>query len=397
MVSVTDWKRPGVLAGEPEQGGRSKAATFPYDSPVVAADQELFVTRYLPEAAELRVRTGARVKAEDSLASIDPHHVSERIPLATQLDIEPESLSRHLERPVGSNVQKGDVLAKARRGLRSQSVTAPFSGTITGIDTGTGDLLLAPDGAEALRALVHGDVITADSASGVVIQTFGARVAGIAGLGKPGGGPLRLLRQRTEGGWALEEPNLGGAIVIATAPLSAGAIRHLIEKGAIGIVTGSLPVSTLADAFERSIDDVMAVFRRSLVTIGASYPIAVMLTEGFGATAMHSHIAETLQSLDGKPAALLPETHVGAPLRRPELVISDPARLDEDGPGTSAAVRAGTNVRLVDPSWLGRKAVATSEPYEHHSHGSLPVATVDVRTEDEESMSVPLANVEVVG
>lgn len=372
------------------------AATFPYHSPVVAADQELLVTRYLPEAAELTVRTGARVNAEDSLASIDPHHVSERIPLASQLDVEPDSLSRHLERPVGSRVQKDDVLAKARRGLRSQSVTAPFSGTITGIDTSTGHLLLAPDGAEVLRALVHGDVITADTASGVVIQTFGTRVVGIAGFGKPVGGPLRLLRQPTGGGWDLEESGLGGAIAIATAPLSAAAIRQLIEKGVVGIVSGSLPVSTIADAFDRSFDEVMAVFRRSLVKIGAPYPIALMLTEGFGPTAMHSHIAETLQALDGKLAALLPESHVGAPLRRPELVISDPARQDEDGPGTGAAVRSGTNLRLVDPSRLGREAVATSEPYERQSHRSLPVATVDVKTSDEELMSVPLANIEVV-
>lgn len=371
-------------------------ATFPYQSPVVATEQELLVTRHLPGTADLRVRTGARVKPEQAIAQIDKHHVAERIALSSRLELDPGEITRHLERPVGSQVMKGDVLAKARHGLRSLTELAPFPGTIAGVDAVTGELLLAPEGADEPRALVHGEVVKADAASGVVIHTFGSRVLGIAGLGTAVNGPLVILQKKQNGeGWEIDGAAVQGAIVVVPDPLTAGVIRQLMEAGAKGIVIGGLSVSTLATAFYRSAADALSAWRSPLVATRSSFPLPLMFTEGFGDLPMNSNIAGALQKMTGEPAALLPETSVRPPLRRPELIISDPTRLDEDGPAALPVMTTGAQVRFAEPSRAGRAAVVRGTPYQKSQCLGPPVMTADLDTGGD-TEAVPVRCLEVV-
>lgn len=373
------------------------AATFPYRSPIVVADQELFHTRQVPEGAEMRTRAGQRVGPDDTIARIDQHQVAERIDLAARLDVQRTEIARYLSCDVGATVRKGDVIANSRRGLRSQSQTAPFAGTITGIDITTGEICLAPEGAGDLRALIHGDVIEADATSGVLIHTFGSRVIGTAGLGKPVSGPLRLLAKQPEGDRpGIDESKASGAIIVAPDGLAGATAHQLVAMGAAAIVTGGLSATSLATALDKQVEEILAACRPISTTRG-TFPISIMLTEGFGALTMHSHIAETLRALDGRQAALFPETHVTNPLHRPELIVVDPTRLDGNGPAADPAIRAGTRVRLADPARIGMEAIARAEAYEHHAHdGSLHVM-VDVQTTNVETLRVPLGCLEVIG
>ncbi len=71
---------------------------FPYREAIVVRDHELRVTRRFPIDSDIKVRAGARVKAEDVFGRSDPRLSAIRLAVAAQLDCLPRTLAAILQR-----------------------------------------------------------------------------------------------------------------------------------------------------------------------------------------------------------------------------------------------------------------------------------------------------------
>ncbi len=174
----------------------------------------------------------------------------------------------------------------------------------------------------------------------------------------------------------------------------------LASVGVAGVVTGSLAPEHLASAFAWHHEDRLAPWRSSPtdhhVAPNPPVPFSLMATEGFGATTMHSRLFDFLLTREGQTAALFPHTSLLDPLARPELVIADTSKLDEDAPVTVAVLGEGTSIRLVTPGHPGREAVAVGTPYRHQFAKGQVLEAIDVRVENHQCTTVPVVNVEII-
>lgn len=360
------------------------------------------MTRRLPDGADIRVREGQRVSADDLLGKIGPHHAARHIDLAKDLDVAPGDVSRYLEHRAGAHVEEGAPLAKIRRGLRNQTIPSPVTGLVFDIDARSGIVLIVADGADEVRALVPGDVAAITGRSDIVIRTVGSRVLGIVGLGPAVTGPLFFLPHKDGETAAPDEiaAEAAGCIVVARDSLTARALQMLASVGVAGVVTGSLAPEHLASAFGWHHEDRLAPWRSSPtdhhIAADAPVPFPLMATEGFGMTPMHRRLFDVLLTLEGQTAALFPHTSLLDPLARPELVIANTSKLDEDAPVTEAVLREGTSIRLVTPGHPGREAVAVGTPYRHRFTEGQVLEVIDVHAENDQRTTVPVASVEII-
>jgi hypothetical protein len=127
-----------------------------------------------------------------------------------------------------------------------------------------------------------------------------------------------------------------------------------------------------------------------------SFP--VMITEGFGSMPMSQNVFSLLHSNMGREAILTADTQTRWGAERPEVLI--PLRT-EDAPLpeqlTLEPLRVGQQVRVARAPYLGALGTVTDlpvVPQTVESGAKLPVAAVTL--EDEETIVVPLANLELI-
>src|SRR5207249_2815826 len=114
--------------------------------------------------------------------------------IAAKLALDPVRVPDALTVPVGATVKKGDVIAEGKSlfGLVRQRATAPAAGTIESVSPVTGQLILRePPIPVEMDAYVRGTVAEVLPDEGVVVETSGALLQGIFGVGGETFGPLR--------------------------------------------------------------------------------------------------------------------------------------------------------------------------------------------------------------
>jgi hypothetical protein len=375
---------------------------FPNRAPVVARDSEIRVVRRLPGTGDVKIRAGERVTAEHILTRTDPTAAAVKISVADQLGVAPQEVNKYLMKPVGSTFGAGEALARNRKGLRNVVVAAPVAGTLLSVDTDTGMAHLAPGGSGDIRAMVAGDVEFVDGKQSVSIRTVGSRLYGIVGLGGSVRGTLRVVAaspgEELQAGKVNSE--LKGAIVVGGAWASAAAIKKLIEAGAAGLITGGFVDREVMASLGVAADDRLAPWRMRPgdQAIGQEYTpgIAMMATEGFGPLAIHPESFALLQELEGAEAVLFTPTRVVGYLQRPKLIVVNEDLIDDDAPSGTAVLSHGAKARMVDQNGLGQLVEIESGARRVRRGDGNMVEVVDVRMGNDQSRTVPLANVELI-
>jgi hypothetical protein len=376
--------------------------SYPHREALVVRNHELRVMRRLSGNPDVKVRAGERIAPDQVIARTDPTAAAIKIPIADQLGVGPQDVTKYLMRPIGATFAAGEALARARKGLRNVIVAAPAAGVLLSVDPATGVGSLAPGNGGEVKALVPGDVEFVDGREAVSIRTVGARLLGIVGLGEAASGPVRVIASGPAEEIPVGKigPELKGAIVAGGSWASAAALKKLVAVGASGLVCGGIVEREIAAAVGYQVEDRFAPWRvapgeRALgenITLG----IAVMATEGFGQLPMHPEAFALLKEVEGSNAVVIPTTRITGALLRPEFVVPDTAALDKDGQSSHAAFVEGAQVRLTDQAGLGGAGVVVRGPRRARLGDGLMVDVVDVELTGGSSRTAPIANVEIV-
>lgn len=173
-------------------------------------------------------------------------------------------------------------------------------------------------------------------------------------------------------------------------------IHRAIEVGAAAVVSGGMD--------DADLKEVLGYDLGVAITGTEDIGLTVIITEGFGEIAMAEQTFKLLASRAGSAAAVNGATQIRAGVLRPEIVI--PLH-DEDKTATAGAtavadgsgvLREGTPVRIIrDPNFgvIGTVAALPSEPQVLGSGSKARV--LEVRCESGETLTVPRANVEIIG
>jgi hypothetical protein len=245
-----------------------------------------------------------------------------------------------------------------------------------------------------VNAYVQGRVVKVLPQEGAVIETQGALIQGIFGVGGERRGTLRVLvNDPGETLTAQHIPDdVAGQILVGGAAVEADAITRAAERGAVGIVVGGIRDTDLIRFLGHDIG--------VAITGSEEIPLSIIITEGFGAIRMANRTFRLLKSLEGKVASINGATQIRAGVIRPEIIVplEDPSPLPESPPARETQIlEIGSAVRIIREPYFGRLGTVIELPpelmeIESGTHARVLKAKLD----DGTVVVVPRANVEII-
>ncbi|MCE5313538.1 MAG: hypothetical protein ABFD49_02040 [Armatimonadota bacterium] len=352
-------------------------------------------TRRLPLKGQVMVNVGDKVEAGTIVARTEIPGVIQTIRVAEILGLEPPEALAALSIAQGDKVEAGQVIASTKSffGLFKSECKTAYSGTVELISSATGHVGVRLKSAPVeVDAYVNGTVYEVIPDEGVVVQTYGALVQGIFGVGGEKMG--KIVIPASSASDMLTEDMIdeshAGQVLIGGAGITIGAIKKAAKIGASGIVVGAIIDTDLIEYLGHDIG--------VAITGQEDIPTTLILTEGFGSIKMAGRTYNLLKSLDGRTVSINGATQIRAGVIRPEVV----APLDEAPKVSEASSKGqildiGSTVRIIREPYFGELGAVTKlppEPVEVES-GAL-VRVLEAELYDGKIVSVPRANVEII-
>ena len=193
--------------------------------------------RRLPLTGDVLVESGRDVEPVDVLARAELPGIMRTVRAAELLGVEPGDLGKHLQVKEGDTVQKGDILCRSTSffGLFKNECRAPVSGQVELINPISGNIGIreAPSPVE-ITAYIHGTVTEVIPREGAVVETEGAFVQGIFGIGGERHGPVRMVATDPSQTLSADEipEDVEGQVLIGGACADLPALQAAASRGA---------------------------------------------------------------------------------------------------------------------------------------------------------------------
>jgi hypothetical protein len=360
----------------------------------VTADTAVRRERRLPLKGEVLVEVGAAVGPDSVVARAELPGNVQTVNLAARLGVDPVRVGDLLTRPLGSAVKKGEIvaMAKAMFGLMKNQAESPADGTIESVSSVTGQLLLRePPIPVEVNAYVRGRVAEVMPGEGVVVESRGALIQGIFGVGGETFGRIARVTARPDE--PLEGEHLQaehrGAVVVGGSHVSHATVLRARELGVAALVVGGFDDH-----------DLRALLGRDLgvaITGQEDLGLTLVLTEGFGRIAMADRTWELLGASEGHVASVSGATQIRAGVMRPELFVPrEGTGAGEAHEDTAGSLEVGSAVRVIREPWFGRIGRVVELPAELRpleTEAFVRVLVVEFG-DDGTRATVPRANVE---
>ena len=353
-------------------------------------------TRRLPLRGEVLVNVGDRVRPDTVVAETYLPGPVHNVNVANSLAIAPEDVPGCMLKQRDEPVAKGELIAESKGifGLFKSSVRCPESGMIELVSNVTGQVLIRePSTPVRINAYLDGRVAELLPGEGVVVETAGACVQGIFGVGGEVHAPIRRIVQSADDEITgdMVDDRCAGQIVCGGSMITLDALRKLISVGASGVVAGGMQYHDIGALLGYQIG--------VAVTGGEDVGLTVVVTEGFGWLPMAERTFELIGSLQGREASMSGATQIRAGVIRPEIIIKSDVMeesSERSGPA-SRGLESGSLVRLIRKPWFGEIATVASLPEQPVRLPTGALARVlEARRASGEIVTVPRANVEIV-
>jgi len=351
--------------------------------------------RRLPLKGDVMVSKGDTVKADQAVARTELPGNVHPVNCAGQLGILPADIEEALIIKQGSKVKKDEVIAMSKSffGLFKSTLVSPIDGTLENASPITGQLILreAPIPVEVL-AYFDGTVSNVFEDEGVEVETSGAIIQGIFGIGGERHGRIKMLVSTPDE--TLDEDaitgDLTGCIAVGGGRLTLAGFKKAMEAGAVAVVSGCFKNVHLKELLGYELG----------VAITGQEDIAttLVLTEGFGDIAMAHRTFELLKENDGRGASISGATQIRAGVIRPEVIIpSDQVAPDKDIQKEVKGLEVGDQLRVIRQPWFGRIGTVTGLPAELQKlESGAKVRVLELKLDDGENVVLPRANVEII-
>ena len=351
--------------------------------------------RRLPLKGEVLVKAGDHVAPDTVVARTELPGNVQTVNLAARLSVDPQKVVDTLTRPVGSAVQKGEVIARGKSlfGLVQNTVDSPATGTIESASHVTGQLILRePPIPVTMEAYVRGVVAEVLAGEGVVVETRGAFLQGIFGVGGETFG--RVAVAGTAPDRPLEssalKPEHQGAVVIGGSHVSYETVMRARELGVAAVVAGGFD--------DRDLKKLLGKDLGVAITGSEDLGLTLILTEGFGHIPMADRAWKLLTAHVGQVASVSGATQIRAGVMRPEILIPTAERVERPGGELALGLEIGSPLRVIREPYFGRIGVVVDLPSELQkldTEARVRVLVVEF-ADDQSRAVVPRANVELI-
>lgn len=352
--------------------------------------------RRLPLKGDVLVRNGDAVEADTVVARCELPGNVQTVNLASRLSLDPARTPQALTMPLGSTCRKGDVIARGSSlfGLIRTRVPAPADGTLESVSSVTGQLILRePPIPVEVNAFVQGVVAETLPGEGVVVETRGAFLQGIFGVGGETFGEIAIAVDSPDAVLQASDltPGHRGKVVVGGAYVSHAVLIRAREVGVAAVVVGGFDDQDLRQLLGRDLG--------VAITGSEELGFTLVLTEGFGHIRMADRTWKLLGESAGRMASVSGATQIRAGVMRPEILIPLPGSAFQGVHETAEqGLETGTQVRVIRQPHFGRIGRVVELPPELRpleSEARVRVLVVEFEGTGERA-TVPRANVEII-
>lgn len=365
----------------------------------VAAATVVRRERRLPIAGSVLVQQGARVKAEDVVARAELPGAVATVNVMNQLGIAANEIPNFMLKKEGERVAVNEVIAETRPFIKlfRSAAHAPIGGTIETVSEVTGQVIVrGPPQPVDLRAYIDGAVVEVRANEGIVVETRGAFIQGILGVGGEVCGELAVVG---DGPGAVVEPSqlderLKGRIVVAGAYISSALFKRAAELGVEALIAGGLDDSDLRELLGRDLG--------VAITGHEDIKPILIVTEGFGHIPMARATYELLRTCAGRRASASGATQIRAGVLRPEIIVPEPAGGGASvgapaSPAESQGLMVGSRVRIIREPYFGVLGTVSALPAGLEIvQSETRVRVARIRCDDGREAVVPRSNLEAI-
>lgn len=353
--------------------------------------------RRLPLKGQVLVTGGQAVDAATLVARTELPGNVQTVNVASRLAVDPARVPGTLVRPIGSQVSKNEVIASAKSlfGFVTNTVTAPTAGTIESVSSITGQLILRePPIPVEVNAYVRGVVSEVLAGEGVIVESRGAFLQGIFGVGGETFGEIAIAVGSPDDELRSDRlrPEHRGKVVVGGSYVSYETLMHAKELGVAAVVVGGFDDGDLRRLLGRDLG--------VAITGSEELGFTLVLTEGFGRIRMADRSWRLLVAQQGRLASVSGATQIRAGVMRPEILIpsdaqTGPSRTEHD-PGSGLDI--GSLLRVIREPYFGRIGKVVELPSELQALDTeAHVRVLVVEFGDDGSRAiVPRANVELI-
>jgi hypothetical protein len=301
--------------------------------------------------------------------------------VAQALHLPPDAADKRIEVRPGQPVAADQVVAnrKVALGLIPRVVRAPQAGVVVAV--GGGRVLLETESEPIeLRAFLPGRVGNVLPRRGVQVETIGALIQGVWGVGDESFGVLKVMVEQPDQPLRARSIDVSchGGVLVGGSTADQDALQQALELQVRGIIIGSLSPA--------------------LLKIAERMPFPVVATEGLGQMPMAQPIFQLLRTNEGREAAISGKTQLRWGAIRPEVVIPLPARSAALPPSPGTPLTAGVQVRVVRGPLTGAVGTVNRVPTQPAllETGARLWGAVVTFAEEEEQF-IPNFNLELLG
>ncbi len=333
--------------------------------------------RILPIKGEVVVEEGVGVGPKDVVARTFLPGRVEIVNVANKMGVDQSDVPGAMVKKEGDEVLQGEVIAESKSlfGLLKSRVTASLEGKIESVSGVTGQVVLrGPPQPVEIDAYLEGRVMEVIPNEGVVVESCGALIQGIFGIGGEAAGEIAMASPSPRD--ILDEDSISaehhGKVIVGGALVTGRALKKAIQLGVSGVVVGGFDDQDLREFLGHDLG--------VAITGHEKLGLTLIVTEGFGRIDMAPRTFSLLRRRRGQRASIngghpnssrsdSPGTDHPHPRGRPADLRSGrgerhgcgkrrphhPQSLFRKiGPHRSAAPRAGqTGFRFQSPSGLG--------------------------------------------
>ena len=351
--------------------------------------------RRLPLLGEILVELGQEVPYDAIVARTEVPGDPQLVKATAILGVDEDEVRDFLTKKEGDFVKAGEVLGKYSFlfGLIKRQVSSPIDGEIETVSELTGQVIIRPDPVPVeIDAYLQGKVVEVVPREGVVIETQGAFIQGILGLGGEMHGEIKMVVDSPEEELTADRvtPDCKGCVVVGGSLITIEAFEKAAEIGVSGLVAGGMNYTDVTKIMGEAIG--------VAITGEEELGTTLIITEGFGKMNMSYRTFELLKSFEGYVAAINGATQIRAGVMRPEIIIPHTEAADEKtGDELAAGMQSGTPVRIIRQPYFGYIGNVVSLPVElQNVESGSKVRVMAVRLDDGREVVVPRANVEII-
>ena len=351
--------------------------------------------RQLPLKGKVLVELGDEVNSDTTVASTFIPGNVQMLNVARQLNVEVDSVPDYMLVTVDSKVTKGQVIAETKGifGLFKSQLKSPIDGTFTNVSNVTGQALISePPIAIEVDAFSSGRIVEIIPEEGVLIESKGALVQGILGIGGENKGTIELLVDAPDEILTKDmiHSDHKGKIIVGGSYLTSEVFDHARKIGVNGTVVGGFDYTSLSD--------ILGFNLGVAVTGSENLGISLMITEGFGRISMAQNTFNLFKHFNGKIASINGSTQIRAGVIRPEVIISHSEEIESKKlQEKDMIISEDSLVRIIRSPHFRKVAKVISLPTQLlKMESETMVRVAEIEFPDGKKATVPRANLELI-